>query len=80
MNAGRIAPGCRADLVVLDPEHPALWNKTASQALDAWIFTGDCGCVRDVMVGGEWRVRGGAHPREEDLARRFRAAQAALIR
>ena len=80
MNAGRIAPGCRADLVVLDPEHPALWNKNAAQALDAWIFTGDRGCVRDVMVGGAWRVRDRVHPREDDLARRFRAAQAALIR
>jgi formimidoylglutamate deiminase len=79
MNAGRIASGCRADFVVLDPEHPALWNKSAAQALDAWIFAGDCGCVRDVMVGGEWRVRGRVHPREGELARRFRTAQAALI-
>lgn len=79
LDAGRIAPGCRADLVVLDPEHPALWNKSPAQALDAWVFAGDSGCVRDVMVGGEWRVRDRVHPREEDLARRFRAAQAELL-
>jgi formimidoylglutamate deiminase len=79
LDAGRIAPGCRADLVVLDPEHPALWNKAPAQALDAWIFAGDSACVRDVMVGGEWRVRDRVHPREAELARRFRAAQAALI-
>jgi formimidoylglutamate deiminase len=79
LEAGCIAAGCRADLVVLDPEHPALWNKSPAQALDAWIFAGDSRCVRDVMVGGEWRVRGGIHPREAELARRFRAAQAALI-
>jgi formimidoylglutamate deiminase len=77
--AGRIAPGCRADLVVLDREHPALWNKSPAQVLDAWIFAGDSGCVRDVMVGGEWRVRGRAHPREDELARRFRAAQRTLV-
>ena len=76
---GRIAPGCRADLVVLDGEHPALWNTTPAQALDAWIFAGDNGCVRDVMVGGEWRIQGRRHAREEDLAKRFRSAQAALI-
>jgi formimidoylglutamate deiminase len=79
IDAGRIAPGCRADLVVLDPDHPALWNKSSAQALDAWIFAGDSGCVRHVMVGGEWRVRDRIHPREGEIARRFRAAQAALI-
>ncbi|MEO7744035.1 MAG: formimidoylglutamate deiminase [Usitatibacter sp.] len=79
IQAGRIAPGCRADLVVLDPEHPALWNKSPAQVLDAWIFAGDNACVRDVMVGGEWRIQGRWHAREEALARRFRAAQAALL-
>ena len=77
--AGRIAIGCRADLVMLDPEHPALWNKTPVQAIDAWIFAGDNGCVRDVMVGGEWRVQARRHPREDELARRFRSAQAVLL-
>ena len=79
IEAGRIAPGHRADLVVLDPEHPALWNKSPAQALDAWIFAGDNACVRDVMVGGEWRIQGRRHAREEELAQRFRAAQAALL-
>jgi formimidoylglutamate deiminase len=79
IDAGRIAPGCRADLVVLDTEHPALWNKTPAQALDAWIFAGDNGCVRDVMVGGEWRIQGRRHASEETLAKRFRTAQAALL-
>lgn len=79
IEAGRIASGCRADLVVLDSEHPALWNKAPAQALDAWIFAGDNACVRDVMVGGEWRVRARRHAQEADLARRFRNAQAALL-
>ena len=30
-------------------------------------------------TGGEWRVRDRVHPRAEEFARRFRAAQAALI-
>jgi formimidoylglutamate deiminase len=76
---GRIAAGCRADLVVLDPESPALWNKAPANALDAWIFAGGADCVRDVMVGGSWRIRDRRHPREAELAVRFRAAQAALI-
>lgn len=76
---GRIAAGARADLVVLDPESPPLWNKTPAQALDAWIFAGSRECVRDVMVGGAWRIRGRRHPREAQLAAAFRAAQAALV-
>lgn len=79
ISAGRLASGYRADLVVLDPGHPAFWNKTPEQALDAWIFTGDSRCVRDVMVGGAWRVRDRHHPLEEAAADRFRAAQAALV-
>ena len=79
IDAGRIAIGCRADLVVLDPEHRALWDKTPEQSLDAWIFAGDNGCVRDVMVGGAWRVRERRHAREDHLARRYRAAQTALL-
>ncbi len=78
LEAGRIAPGCRADLVVLDPEHPALWNKDETHILDAWIFAGEARCVRDVMVGGRWRVKDGHHAGEAALAARFRAAQAAL--
>jgi formimidoylglutamate deiminase len=78
IDAGRIAPACRADLVVLDRAHPSLWNRTAQQALDAWIFAGDAACVRDVMVGGTWRVRERRHAQEEALAARYRAAQAAL--
>jgi formimidoylglutamate deiminase len=79
IEAGPIAAGCRADLVVLDREHRALWNTGPDQALDAWIFAGDNACVRDVMVGGAWRIRDRHHPQEEALAQRFRAAQAALL-
>jgi len=79
IDAGRIASGCRADLVVLDSGHPALWNKAPRQALDAWVFAGDGTCVRDVMVGGAWRIRDRHHPREREIGARFRAAQAALL-
>ena len=80
LDAGRIAEGARADLVVLDADHPALWNKQPAQLLDAWIFAGDNGCVRDVMVGGDWRIRERRHSDEERLAGRYRAVQAALLR
>jgi formimidoylglutamate deiminase len=78
IEAGRIAPGTRADLVVLDADHPALSPMSPEHVLDAWIFAGDSSCVRDVMVGGAWRIRDRRHAHEEELARRYRAARAAL--
>ncbi|HXS52494.1 MAG TPA: formimidoylglutamate deiminase [Usitatibacter sp.] len=78
IEAGRIAPGCRADLVVLDADHPALWDKPPEMVPDAWIFSGDASCVRDVMTGGAWRIRDRCHPGEEELSGRYRAALASL--
>jgi hypothetical protein len=31
------------------------------------------------MVGGAWRIRDRRHDAEDDLARRYRAAQATLV-
>ena len=79
ISAGCIADGARADLVVLDRESPVLANAAPWQLMDAWIFAGDARCVRDVMVGGEWRIRAGHHPDEAEAAEGFRRAQAALV-
>ena len=50
---GRIAPGFRADLVVLDPDHPSLFARGGDHVLDSYLFAPGC-AVRDVMVGGNW--------------------------
>ena len=72
--SGRIAPGMRADLVVLDSDDPALAEQPLSSLLDAAIF-GPCRrAVRDVVSGGRFVVREGRHAREHDVLRRFRAA------
>lgn len=62
---GSIAEGRRADLVVLDAEHPALVGRAGDAVLDSWVFSGTDNPVRDVMVGGRWVVKQGRHPREE---------------
>jgi formimidoylglutamate deiminase len=75
---GAIAPGRRADLVVLDGDDPALAEQPADALLDAAIF-GPCRRpVRDVMVAGRWAVRDGRHPREAEVFARYRAAIAKL--
>lgn len=65
---GAIRPGFRADLVVLDTDHPALVGRDEDQLLDAWIFSGEDTPVRDVMVGGTWVVQHGRHRKQEVIA------------
>jgi formimidoylglutamate deiminase len=79
IEAGAIAPGCRADFVVLDTTDPALAEQTVDTLLDAAIFGPSRKPVRDVMVGGRWVVRDGHNPEEEPILRRYRSAIAALL-
>ena len=77
-STGTIAPGMRADLVVLDSDEQALAEQPIEYVLDAAIF-GPCRRpVRDLMSGGRWIVREGHHAREQDVYRRFRAALARI--
>jgi len=76
---GAIAPGLRADLVVLDGEHPLLAGRAGDRVLDAWIFAGNVPPVRHVMVGGRWVVRDGRHPERERVAAAYRRTVARLL-
>jgi len=73
VKAGRIAAGQRADLVVLDTDHPALVGRSGAALLDGWIFSGNATPVRDVMVAGQWVVRDGRHRQQSRIADRFGA-------
>ncbi len=75
---GRIAPGARADFVVVDPESPSLLDRGEDTLLDALIFAGNANPVRDVMVGGHWVVEEGHHRAEHAIFARYRQAVAAL--
>ena len=69
---GALAAGRRADLVILDPEHPTLAGRDEDLLLDAYVFSGNASPLRDVMVGGRWVVRDGRHGDEEQIARAYR--------
>jgi formimidoylglutamate deiminase len=69
---GAIAAGCRADLVVLDQDDPALLEQPAANLLDAAIFGPARHVVRDVMVGGRWVIGEGHHADEEAILARYR--------
>lgn len=79
-NVGAIAVGARADIVVLDSEHPSLAGRYGDDLLDSWIFSGEQTPVRHVMVGGAWVVRDGHHEQEEQIATRYRAVAKRLSR
>ena len=55
--AGQIAPGMRADLVVLDDAAAPLAGAHPAEVLDRYVFAADRARPRHVMVGGRWRVR-----------------------
>ena len=77
---GRVGVGARADLVVLDAEHPALVGRSGRAVLDSWVFSGTDNPVRDVMVGGDWVVKSGRHKCEEEVGRAFAVAVKGLGR
>lgn len=77
---GAIARGLRADLVVLDPSHPNLVARSGDGIANALVFGGgEEGVVRDVMVGGQWRVREGHHPGAEAAEANYRRAMQELL-
>jgi formimidoylglutamate deiminase len=76
---GEIAPGKRADIVVLDGEHPSLVGRAGDAVLDAHVFSGNVSAVRSVMVGGTWVVRDGRHLKEAAVAERYGRVVARLL-
>ncbi|HSD43078.1 MAG TPA: formimidoylglutamate deiminase [Burkholderiales bacterium] len=77
--AGALAPGRVADLLVLEAGHVDLAGRRGDDLLDALLFSGSGGLVRDVMVGGRWVVREGRHAAEDAIAARYRATVARLL-
>jgi formimidoylglutamate deiminase len=79
-DVGTLAPGRRADLIVLDDDAPTLYGRRGDDLLDALVFAGNASPVRDVMVGGQWVVRDGKHLTEGEILTRFKAAIDRLMR
>ncbi len=77
-DCGVLAPGRRADIVVLDANHPLLAGRAGDTLLDSHLFAGNANPVVDVMVGGNWVVRDGRLGGEEEIAARFLRSMARL--
>lgn len=70
---GAIAPGCRADLVVLDTTHPDLACVSGDRVLDAVLFVAGREAVASVMAGGAIVVEAGRHRAREAITARYGA-------
>jgi len=75
---GALEPGARADVVVLDPHHPALVGRHGDELVDSWIFSGEDTPVRHVVVGGRRVVEDGRHRAQEDVLEAYRRVAAKL--
>ena len=75
---GALAPGRRADVIVLDDDHPNLYGLALDEVLGSFIFSGNDNLVKDVMVGGQWVVRNQQHVAQQAIAARFKQTMAEL--
>jgi len=76
---GSLADGFRADLIVLQPENPGLLHHGPQSLLDAMVFGCNTNPVKDVMVGGDWKIKDGRHTAEEIVLGNYREALSQLI-
>jgi len=76
---GALEAGRRADIVVLDLQSAALVERKGDAIIDTFIFSGQPGMVRDVMVGGRWLVQDGRHFAEISIAAGYRRAMHSLM-
>jgi formimidoylglutamate deiminase len=76
---GAIAPGHKADWVVMNADDAALAEHSGDAVLDAAIFGPVRRPVRDVMVGGAWVVKEGHHNHEDAAFSRYRATLKRLL-
>ncbi|HEX2137404.1 MAG TPA: formimidoylglutamate deiminase [Microvirga sp.] len=68
---GAVEPGGRADLVVLDANHPDLAARAGDRWLDAYVFVAGKSAIDQVIVAGRTLVTGGRHCRREAIRDRY---------
>jgi len=78
---GAFAVGKRADIVVLDPDHPDLAGASSDDmVLDIYVFSAGRSLIKSVLTGGLPVVTGGRHHARENVAKRYREVVSRLAR
>jgi formimidoylglutamate deiminase len=75
---GALAPGQRADIVVLDADHPDLAGASGDMVLDVLVFSAGPDLIRTVIAAGKPVVRDGRHHAREAVAQKYRATVSRL--
>jgi formimidoylglutamate deiminase len=76
---GSLAPGRRADIVVLDADHPDVVGRRDNSWLDAYVFVAGAALVRTVLVGGAILVSEGRHHARATIEDRYRKVVTRLV-
>ena len=76
---GAIATGMRADLVVLDADHPDVAGRVGDAIANALVFSGASGLVRDVLAAGRWMVREKRHRKGFQASAAYKRALKQLL-
>jgi formiminoglutamate deiminase len=74
-----IAPGAFADLVLLDPAHPAFSAREGDRVLDSLVFAARDGAIREVWARGRRVVSDGVHPARAAAEARVAAVLARVL-
>ncbi len=69
---GKLMAGRRADVLILDANHPNLADIASADVLNTWLFSGNDNLVRDVLVGGRWCVKNGQHIHQTTIQQAYR--------
>ncbi len=77
--AGVLAPGYRADFLVLDPSHPLLDGLDPDAQLDTLVTAGGDGLISEVYVAAKRRVQHGRHADREALLPAWRELRRRLV-
>jgi formimidoylglutamate deiminase len=76
---GGLAIGAPADIVSLNPDHPALIARCGDDILDSFIFASGSGLISGVWRCGRRLVTDGAHHRRAEVAWRYRRVLERLL-
>ena len=66
--------GTTFDAVVLDPEHPAIYGKSANSRLSALIYAGSSDCLLGTIRRGHWLAKHGRHLGQAAIRREYQQA------
>jgi formimidoylglutamate deiminase len=77
-SVGAIEPNRRADIVILDADHPDL-AAGAGHWLDSFLFVGGRRLIGSVIAGGEILVEGGRHRKHDAISTAYRRTIARLV-